>query len=157
MFELFIFISFALILFYLAFNQRISDIALICIILFSVITGEALNLFVYRATAYTGHSGVPLFIIFAGALLGWAVFRLTLISVRLFNLRPIFVFPVFIFITLSAPLIEFLGVQSGLWYWLKPYEPFTFFSLIGVWKFYFIFVFLPVLPFLVITLDKIKR
>ena len=136
--------------------------------------GEMLNLFVYKATAYTDRAGVPIFIILGGALIAWSYLKLPqYLAARIEKLRSCsslsdrfakqsqykkikptcgikknnlaMQIVLFLFLSILFPVIEIAGIKANLWYWLKPYSLTSPWWWIGVWKFYMLFLGIPVL------------
>jgi hypothetical protein len=125
---------------------------LVILIIFITTIGEYLNLFVYRATAYTGRTGVPVYIILGGVLIGWSFFKLpSLIAKKIQQNRILTQITIFSTMTIIFPLIEIAGIETGLWHWLKPHSFSSIWWWIGVWKFYFIFLGIPVLILIIIN------
>jgi len=117
--------------------------------------GEALNLFVYKTTAYTGRIGIPIYIIFGGVLIGWFNYKTAYLLVQKLNKNGLFSkLIIFFLISLLFPVIEIGGIKAGLWYWLKPYSISSPWWWLGVWKFYFFFLGLPSLLALIISKPK---
>jgi hypothetical protein len=156
-FECFIFLAFIIVVIYNSIKLNIADITLVLLVLFSVLFGEVLNLFVFKATSYTDAYGIPAYIIFAGSLLAWSVFRLSFLLQKNLQLPYFSVFFLSFLLSFLMPIVEYFGVQSNLWYWNKPYIPFSLNSFIGVWKFYFTFVLSPVFLIELILFLKQKK
>ena len=147
-------ILFTIVLWRVVSGLRYTEAAVLFLSLIFVFTGELLNLFIYRAAAYSGTEGIPLYILFGGALIAWGLF---IVPSKLAP-RGIFAqIAIFFSLTVAFPLIETAGVQSGLWYWLKPYNPISIYWIFGVWKFYVIFVGLPPLSVLILRNYLSKR
>ncbi len=110
-----------------------------------VTVGEMLNLFVYKATAYTDSRGIPIYIILGGALIAWSYFKLPQLIAKHIRKNNLFMqIVLFLFLSTLFPVIEIAGIKAGLWYWLKPYCFSSIWWWIGVWKFYMIFLGIPV-------------
>ena len=128
------------------------EASLVILIIILATVGEYLNLFVYRATAYTGRTGIPVYIILGGVLVGWSYFKLpSLIADKLDKKGLFSQICIFCLLTAAFPVIELAGMKAGLWHWLKPFPISSVWWWIGVWKFYFIFMGIPTLAILILS------
>jgi len=157
LFEYFIFLVFIVVVIYNSIKLNIVDIILILTVLISVLFGEILNLFIFKATSYNDSYTIPVYIIFAGSLLAWSVFRISFFFQKKFKLTAFYILFFSFFLSFLMPIVEYLAVQSNLWYWNKPYIPFSLSSFFGVWKFYFTFILSPVFLTELILLLKHKK
>ena len=108
--------------------------------------GELLNCFVYHAAAYPGIPGFPVYIVLGVVLLGISCLKISLAAERKFKKNSIiFRLAVFLLLSSSFPLIEIAGISAGLWYWIKPCSYTSVQWIIGVWKYYMIFMGIPVM------------
>ena len=136
-------------LFFLLLYRMIKKLArfeatLIILIIIIATYGEYLNLFVFKATAYTDRVGVPVYIILGGALIGWAYFKIPSLIAKKLNRDNLPVrIGLFFLLSLLFPVIEICGIELGLWHWLKPYSLTNPWWWIGVWKFYMMFLGIP--------------
>ena len=122
------------------------ELLLLITALTTVTIGEALNLFVYKATAYTARIGIPIYIILGGSIIAWSYFKLPqILSKKIKKNNPAMLIVLFLFLSALFPVIEIAGIKAGLWYWLKPYSIVSLWWWIGVWKFYMLFLGIPVL------------
>jgi len=137
-------------------RKSLLEFFLIITALTTVTIGEALNLFVYKATAYTDRIGIPIYIILGGSIIAWSYFKLPQIlseKIKKNNLAMQIV--LFLFLSILFPIIEIAGIKANLWYWLKPYSLTSIWWWIGVWKFYMIFLGIPVLTaFFILSLKE---
>jgi len=147
-----IFVLFLNIILILIKKLKYLDLAVITCALFTVTYGEALNLFSYKMAVYNGIDGIPLYIIFGGAMLSWGLFLLSSYLIKKVNFQCIFC-NIFILVACSIflPIIEIIGLKSGLWYWTRPYAILSLAWFLGVWKFYFLFIASPALIAVFIT------
>jgi len=133
-------------MFFLLLYRMIKKLArfeatLIILIIVIATYGEYLNLFVFKATAYTDRVGVPVYIILGGALIGWLYYKLPCVLAQKLNRDNLPVrIGLFLLLSLLFPVIEICGIKLGLWHWLKPYSLTNPWWWIGVWKFYVIFL-----------------
>jgi len=118
--------------------------------------GEILNLFIYKATAYTDRVGIPLYIILGGSLIAWTYLKLPQILATKFKKNNLFMqIVLFLFLSILFPLIEIAGIKANLWYWIKPFPQTSIWWWIGVWKFYMIFLGIPVITaFFILSLKQ---
>ena len=143
-------------LFFLLLYSIIKRLARIeaCMIIFIIIIatyGEYLNLFIFKATAYTDRIGVPVYIILGGALIGWTYFKIPRLIAEKLKKDNLFTrICLFLLLSVLFPVIEICGIKLGLWHWLKPYSLSNPWWWIGVWKFYMIFLGIPSLIGLVV-------
>ncbi len=150
-----VFILFALLVFSIVAKYRKTEAIVLLSSLGTAIYGEYLNLFKFKATSYTGTTGLPLYILLGGGLIAWSYFKLTWTIAEKFEKNNALT-RIFIFFILSAffPVIELCGIKLGLWHWLKPYSLSSIWWWIGVWKFYFLFLGIP--PIIGLVLTSIK-
>jgi hypothetical protein len=137
-------------------RKSIFELLLIITALTTVAIGEVLNLLVYKATAYTDKIGIPIYIILAGSILAWSYFKLPQILSEKLKKNNLFIqLVLFLFLSTFFPVIEIAGIKAGLWYWLKPYSITSLWWWIGVWKFYMIFLGIPILTaFLIFSVKE---
>ena len=141
-----IFSLFAFLMVHFIKREKFLDLFLIFLAVLTVTLGEALNLFVYKMAVYNGVCGIPAYIILGGAMLTWGIYKLSSLIFLKFNIECIFC-KAFIVVILSLflPLIEVIGLKTGLWYWQRAYSIVSLSWFLGVWKFYFIFIVSPVI------------
>ena len=114
--------------------------------------GEILNLLDSHTTAYTGTSGIPIYIISGGTSLAWGYLKFPLLLAERFKRNTLLLQLFFFFLlTLLFPLIEIIGIKTGLWYWLRPYDIYSPWWLFGVWKYYVTFMGIPVIISLILN------
>ena len=160
------------------------DLFFIILTTVTVLTGEILNLFVYKATIYTDRTGIPLYIIIGGTLIAWTYLKLTqyfAAKIQEYHhcssvsggsakqtdnkkIKPtcgrtknnLFIeIVLFLFLSILFPIIEIAGIKAKLWYWQKPCPMTSIWWWFGVWKFYMLFLGMPVLTALsLISLKK---
>lgn len=126
-------------------NQKILDLFVLFLAIITVTIGEAYNLMVYKVAVYNDVIGIPWYIVLGGAVLSWTIYKTSISLSGKFNIECIFcrLFIVFV-ISLFLPLIEIIGLKTGLWYWTREYAILSLSWYLGVWKFYFMFVITPV-------------
>lgn len=121
----------------------------------TVAAGEIINL-INSTTIYNENfsmipkTALPIFIIPLGAVISVWTFQISRWMEKRFSSRK---FAILAFFAISAvfPFFsEFVGIKLNIWKWNIPFQ-FSFFFLAGIWKFYFIFIFLPTLIFLFLS------
>lgn len=121
--------------------QKILELFIVMLAIVTVTIGEACNLMIYKMAVYNGFTGIPWYIIIGGAMVSWAIYKITIRISERFNIECIFCRLFILFgISLFLPLIESLGLKTELWYWTREYAVFQLAWYLGVWKFYFTFV-----------------
>lgn len=117
----------------------------------SVLAGELINSFLLPVARYSQDfifwipgTGIPLFIIFGGALLSVISFLAAQIVPRTFSMGSSLAAKIvcLLFFSLSSMILECIGIDYGFWSWNIPHER-NFWWFLGVWKFYACFVFMP--------------
>ncbi len=120
--------------------------------LLTVGIGESLNALSSTTVYHTAllmipQTKIPLFILPAGAIISAWTFWISVKTERLSGIKYAR-FISFIALAIVIPLLsEFIGVKLRIWRWNIPVE-FSLFFVAGIWKFYFLFIFSPVLFFL---------
>ena len=133
-------------------KRKWTEIFLLLFSLFLCSFGEYLNLRFFKATAYTDTDGVPAYILLGGTLISWGYYKSTLlISSSLKKKRILLELLIFLCLTILFPLVEICGIALGLWYWLKPYSFTSPGWIIGVWKYYMLFLGTPAVLALVLS------
>ena len=139
--EILTFVLFFLLIYRIIVGYKALDAFLVISVITIATFGEALNLLVFKATAYTGRIGVPVYIILGGALIGWVYYKLPCVIAQKLNRDNLPVrIGLFLLLSLLFPVIEICGIKLGLWHWLKPYSLSSIWWWIGVWKFYILFL-----------------
>ncbi|HBC88124.1 MAG TPA: hypothetical protein DCZ94_14330 [Lentisphaeria bacterium] len=117
----------------------------------TVATGELINNFTSKVTVYNPayilwipRTDIPVFIICGGVLTSFLLYKGCLAGRKIY-LR----FILLLVFSSLFPLMELAGIGTGLWKW--PGNPdINLGWIIGVWKFYFIFIGIPALAGIVI-------
>ena len=153
-----IFFLFVLLIMNMIKNGKVHELFIVFLAVITVTIGEAMNLFIYKMAVYHGVYGIPLYIILGGAMVAWGIYKLvTRVSVK-FNVECIFCrFFILLLLSLFLPLIEVVGLKTGLWYWQRPYSILSFSWFLGVWKFYLIFIVSPAVIGLFLDLFKVNN
>lgn len=153
--EILTYIFFFLLLKSIIYRTALIEAILVISIIIIATFGEYLNLFVFKATSYTGRVGIPTYIILGGVLIGWPYYKLPLvISKQLKKNNLLAKLCLFFLLSIFFPVIEICGIQLGLWHWLKPYSICNPWWWIGVWKFYM--VFLGSVPLIALVMHRAK-
>lgn len=149
-FEFFIVAGFCMVTVKAVKKKDYQIILVSCLAMLTVSTGEYINSFFTKVTVYNDsfllwipETRIPVFIIFAGALLSVILFKASQILSEKIKGQSLF-FKLFctFALTLFLPIIEIAGIKTGLWQWQHSYE-FNLNWYAGVWIFYFIFIALP--------------
>ena len=142
---------------YLIRKKMRFDLVVLFLGLAFVLTGELLNLFLFKMAVYNGTDGIPLYIVLAGAVLVWCLFAFTrrLSRSKRFNHHAYSQTMMILGSSLILPLVEFFGLKTSLWYWSRPYPILSLGWYLGVWKYYFVFIALPAI-LAALPLEKIK-
>jgi len=158
-FEFFAFIVIVVSIFFFGHCENRKKYFLLFIIsLITVASGEFINMrnstTIYNSSfLMLSGTGLPLFIVPLGAVISVWTFVLTERFAKVFKMNFIRFF-FFFAVTLFFPFLsELIGVKLGIWKWNVPFE-LSFFFLLGIWKFYFLFMFSPVLLFLLFSIKK---
>lgn len=157
--QIIIFILFLKLILSLIKKFKYLELLVVFIAIITVTYGEWLNLFKYKMAVYHGINGIPVYIVFGGALVAWLIFKTASILIDFIDLGCIFCnILIFLGISMFLPIIEIIGLKCGLWYWTRPYSIISLTWFIGVWKFYFLFIASPALIGIFIkTLNGYKK
>ena len=121
----------------LIFRMDYRGISVVLLAICTVTAGEALNLFVFRMAVYSGGVGIPAYIILAGAMISWGIFKLVQhIAWNRGTCGLADKLKILLLISLFLPLLEIAGLKSGLWHWTRPWPIISIGWYLGVWKFY---------------------
>ena len=136
--------EFAFLIAYLLRCDKRFDIFVLFLGMGFVLAGEMLNQFVSKMAVYNGVCGIPQYIVLAGTMLVWGLYALAFpisqkIKVERLPVRILIIFT----ISLLLPLVELFGLKIDLWYWTRPLPVLSIGWIIGVWKYYFLFLAIP--------------
>jgi hypothetical protein len=158
-YEIIAFFLFAFSLSLLILRRQGSSLSVMCLSILTVFIGEALNDYFSTTTYYNGFlkipgTGIPVFIICFGSLTAlWSYLFCIKIKKMLRPKGTEFILCL-VLSFLFPPISEFVGISAGLWKW-NIYFNINFSFFVGVWKYYFIFIFLPV--FYGLFTDKLRE
>lgn len=136
--------GFAFLIAYLVGSDKKFDIFVVFMGMGFVLAGEILNLFISKMAVYNGVCGIPPYIVLSGAMLVWGIYALaSAISQKIKMERLPLKITIVIALSILLPLVELFGLKTGLWYWTRPLPVLSIGWIIGVWKYYFLFLALP--------------